>query len=248
MTNSKSNGQTIIDELRAAGASRAEADQLIALIDDLKRTASSVPNRTVVPTPESLIRRAEQPGDRPWWQQLALAPAGMLIALIAGGATFALAASRSLPGDWLYPVKRTVEQAVVQVLPSQEAAIVLRQSEDIKQSVERRPGYPPTAVTPVLEDIQRAAAHNQLPIEKAKQQQIEHNLYDAQKHATGSVQTAIGHTLQVVKDVELGTGKISASPSTMAVPGVQPTVTPSKQVEAPKPTNSLNQKVTNIGK
>lgn len=79
----------------------------------------------------------------PQWQRAALALATLVVLVLVGRTTLVMA-SESLPGDTLYPVKRTAERVTLLFTPSQEARrelqvrFILRRQEEVKVVLEKK--------------------------------------------------------------------------------------------------------------
>ncbi|HEY5442535.1 MAG TPA: hypothetical protein VIJ68_03285 [Candidatus Saccharimonadales bacterium] len=125
------------DELAAAGAKPAETKGLLEVAHQLRH-----------------LRAAKVSQPRRRWR---FAPAG--VAAVVGlvlGANLIAYAQTSLPGSWLYPVKRLSERVAVSFDPNYRATLMMRRSEEVAQLVNHRASSPVVLAT--LADYRTDAA------------------------------------------------------------------------------------------
>jgi citrate lyase gamma subunit len=103
-------------ELRTAGASADETRELMLVANKLRTLQAAKPPR------HSL------------WVRFAPFAATAFAFLLIGTSTVTFAQS-SLPGDWLYPVKRLSENAAVAVDSNYRATLMMRRAEEVNQLV-----------------------------------------------------------------------------------------------------------------
>jgi len=106
-------------ELRSAGASAAESDELLTVASRLQALKTAQPAGHIV---------------RSRWARLAPLAATAVVFLVLGMGTVSYAQS-SLPGTLLYPVKRISENAAVAMDPSYRATLMMRRAEEVNQLV-----------------------------------------------------------------------------------------------------------------
>jgi hypothetical protein len=108
----------VVDALRVVPAPVADADFVARLRERLLTEAATVLLPTARPAVDDRLRlRPSTPQARRRNRRLAAAVSGA--ALIGATATMALAAQSALPGEGLYPVKRTIENAHAQLTLNQ---------------------------------------------------------------------------------------------------------------------------------
>lgn len=234
MNHRHSTPQTLIDELREAGADPAEAAALGGVARQLKTLPR--PTRPAAVNSHQLWASIQASAHRnPAWRYLLPIPAAVSLALM-GAATLAFAAQQSLPGDFLYPIKQSLESVEVRLIPGQRSTLAVRQSKDIKQSVEKHPNNPRPALTPLLNNLQHAATSHQLPTNKNDQEQIRQNLEEAQRHTSGSLRATIDRTLQSVEQSERSTTPPATSARQQVTKSGQPSL-PAVSKPVPNPSS-----------
>lgn len=168
-------------ELMDSGASVAEARELAQLAGRLHQL------------------RAEPTATRskPLWLRLAPASAAAVVALVAGMSLTAFAQS-SLPGSWLYPVKRISENTAVAVHPQYRATLMMRRADEVRQLVAK--GSSGGRVEATLADYQQVAkaykGTNYPAFEYCKT-----NLQQAEQGATAAEKQAIAGVLKTLGDI-----------------------------------------------
>lgn len=128
-------------ELRAAGASRQEAEELGRIAVSLIRLKGREPVVSV-----KVRHRYRLP------LKLSLAITG---GLLLGGLVVA-AAQTVYPGNWLYPVKRVSENLAVAIRPDYRGVVMMRRAQEVKELVASHSD--PSLVATTLQDYRLEAA------------------------------------------------------------------------------------------
>lgn len=105
-------------ELRGTGASESEARELTALagrLGDLKNAS---------PSPTHVF------GRRLWVRFVPASLAGAVFLLL--GMSSVTFAQSSMPGNWLYPVKRLSEDVTVKANPNYRATLMMRRADEVR--------------------------------------------------------------------------------------------------------------------
>lgn len=163
-------------ELLAVGAGPNEARELVHL-------ASQLPK---------LRLRATAPNANP---RLWLQTTGTFAAIGAIVAAFIMA-QNSLPGSWLYSLKRVSENTVATINPDYQGTIMMRRAQEVSELVTAH--APESTVLTTLQQYQQVASSykdaNQAAIAYCK-----HHLETAQTNATPAERYAISQTLHDVE-------------------------------------------------
>lgn len=116
----------LTQELLSAGATEREARELAQIASGLSRLKGTEPALATKP--------------RPWWRpRLGLWSflGTAVVGLAAGTAVFAIAQT-SIPGNWLYPVKRASERITVMTQPDYRTTIMMRRAQEVKLLVAQK--------------------------------------------------------------------------------------------------------------
>ena len=120
----------------------------------------------------------------------------ILILLASGSVVFA---QKSLPGDFLYPVKRLSENVAVSLRPELEQEIVVRRSQEVKDLVEQKedPELVKNTLDDFSEDSQKAKSegHTNGNLEEGVR-----NLEDARERSSESERKQIDETLKKLEE------------------------------------------------
>jgi hypothetical protein len=166
-------------ELLAAGATASESRDLLALAGQLHD----------LPTGSPAI-----PKTRGRWLQFSAA--GIVVVLLVS--LVALSQS-SLPGNWLYSVKRASESSLALVDPSYKGTIMMRRSQEVKTLIARHAAA--TQVLATLADYQTAAAAYQTA-DYSVFSDCKQNLQTAEIQASPEEKQAIAATLYSLRNVD----------------------------------------------
>jgi len=125
------------DPERAAATRKAFLDQAAQM------RAESATQRSLVAAVRTWFEQAAQALSSTRWRRPAMALATFVLIILVTRTTVVLA-SDSIPGDLLYPVKRTSERVALLLVPSQEAraelqrTYVLRRQQEVKAVLEKK--------------------------------------------------------------------------------------------------------------
>jgi hypothetical protein len=168
-------------ELRAAGAAPDETQPLLRMAGRLAK-----------------LQSAAQSQPHPW---RALAPVGMtLLVGLLGGALLVGSAQASLPGNWLYPVKKTSDQVAVKLRPDYRGVIMMQRAQAVQKLVSNHASQA-TVVATLADYQQQALAYKTSSSNYSVFEFCKANLQQAERGATGSEQQAIRQTLASLNDV-----------------------------------------------
>lgn len=170
-------------ELEAAGAKPKDATQLTQLATGLTRLKAAGP-QLVTPKPSHRIWRW------PVWPSVATALGGV----VAGVVVVSLAQT-SLPGNWLYPVKRASEAVAIQIQPDYRGVVMMRRAQEVRELVGQN-GSPELVATTLHDYSTEAIAYKaQTSQNYAAFRYCQSNLQQAAGQAQGSERQAITATL-----------------------------------------------------
>jgi len=176
---------TLRRELLGAGASAAEADELAGLAQRLS-ALGTVPER--------------RPERRKAAARFGLLPAASVavVALLVGMAVVAFAQA-SLPGSWLYPVKRVSENAVVAADPGYRATLMMRRADEVRQLVadDAKPGAVSATLGTYRAEAVAYKAENYPAFAYCRS-----NLQQAEKHAGAQEKQQIAAVLKTLGDID----------------------------------------------
>jgi hypothetical protein len=172
---------TLRRELLGAGASAAEADELAGLAQSLS-VLKAAPGRNRAP------------------QRFGLLPvSAMAVAVLLVGMAVVTFAQASLPGGWLYPVKRVSENAAVAVDPDYRATLMMRRADEVRQLV--ADGAKPGTVSATLGTYRTEAAAYKTENYPAFVY-CRSNLQQAEKHAGVQEKRQIAAVLKTLGDID----------------------------------------------
>ena len=185
-------------ELKIRGLSQAQADELGEVAGSLRQIGRFPRSEEV--KEQFLVRLlgARKKESFAWSRLFAPAVAFVLIlAVLASGSV--VLAQKSLPGDFLYPVKRLSENAAVSLNPEFEQKIVVRRSQEVKDLVEQKedPGLVKDTLDDFSKDSQKAKSegHANGNIEEGVR-----NLEDARERSSDDERRQIEETLKTLEE------------------------------------------------
>jgi len=173
---------TLRQELLGSGATIAEANELLQVAGKL---------RTLKAAPMAAIRK-------PLWLRLLPTAAVAAIVLLIGTSTMAFAQS-SLPGSWLYPVKRLSENTAVAVDPGYRATLMMRRADEVRQLIAADASFDTVNATLAQYKVEAAAykTANYSAFEYCKT-----NLQQAERSASPSEKQMIAGVLKGLGDID----------------------------------------------
>lgn len=147
----------LVKELKIRGLSQAEAEELNRLSRSLGQIGRFSRSEKVKDQFLTNLLGAKKKQLFVWPHLFAPAVAFVLI-LIFLGAGSVVFAQKSLPGDFLYPVKRLSENVAVSLKPELEQEIVVRRSQEVKDLVEKKedPGLVKNTLDEFSEETKKA--------------------------------------------------------------------------------------------
>ena len=182
----KNSQDTLRRELRSSGASVVESDELLHLAGRLS-SLRAVPRTTAL-----------QSRKRAFAYRLLPTSAVAVLALLVGMSTVAFA-QNSLPGNWLYPVKRLSENTAVAVHPDYRATLMMRRADEVRQLVADNASTSRVKATLADYQVQAKAytATNYPAFDYCKS-----NLHQAEQTANSSEKQMIASVLKNLGDIE----------------------------------------------
>ena len=133
------------------------------------------------------------------WPRLFAPAVAFVLILVVLGAGSVVFAQKSLPGDFLYPVKRLSENVAVSLNPELEQEIVVRRSQEVKDLVEQKedPGLVKDTLDDFSEDSQKAKSegHANGNIEEGVR-----NLEEAKERSSDDEKKQIEETLKKLEE------------------------------------------------
>ncbi|HEY2004092.1 MAG TPA: hypothetical protein VGH44_03160 [Candidatus Saccharimonadia bacterium] len=118
------NKPNLKEELLSAGAGPVEADELMQLAMSVSQLKGAEPQYT------KSHRKRLWPAAFGFWPMLGTAAAGL-----AAGTLVVAIAQTSLPGSWLYPVKRTSERVAMLTQPDYKAVVMMHRAQEVRMLV-----------------------------------------------------------------------------------------------------------------
>jgi len=146
-----------------------------------------------------------------WPRLFAPAVAFVLILLVLGAGSVVFA-QKSLPGDFLYPVKRLSENVAVSLNPALEQEIVVRRSQEVKDLVEKKedPQLVKNTLEDFSEDSQKAKNKGQA---NGKLEESVKNLEEAKERSSEDERRQIEETLKKLEQKDDDQGSIKGTKS-----------------------------------
>ena len=142
----------LIKELKIRGLFQAEAEELGGIAKNIGQIGGI--SRSEKVKEQFLVKLLGNRKKKSFaWPRLFVPSVAFVLILIVLGASSVVFAQKSLPGDFLYPVKRLSENVAVSLKPELEQEIVVRRSEEVKDLVEKKED--PELVKNTLEDFSR---------------------------------------------------------------------------------------------
>jgi uncharacterized protein (DUF1330 family) len=129
----------LLNELQATGASSREAADLARLAGQLK-----------------YLKGASREAKQSRKQRLTFLPLGLTASILTIVIILVAISQSSLPGSWLYPVKKTSEASLALVDPGFKGTMMIRRSAEVKQLVANHAST--QAIVATLADYRTEAA------------------------------------------------------------------------------------------
>lgn len=177
-------------ELRQAGASDSEVNELAGLVGNLKqlKNAKGVDELTVM----KFQRRAK------WRLFIPVSVAS--IAGLAVGMAIVIFSQTTLPGSLLYPVQKLSDSVAVSVNSSYRGTVMMKRAQEVKQLIANHANS--SLVLATLSDyISEASVYKSVSSNYAEFEYCKDNLRQAANMSTGSERQAIEGSLSTLKDV-----------------------------------------------
>ena len=174
------------NELSSAGANSHELPSLLRLADDL----------TVLRHSHAAAAKPLLPRSRSRWLLPSLSSACFLLL----GMGVVMLAQPSLPGNWLYPVKRLSEQTAVLAQPGYRATIMMHRAEEVHSLVAHHASSQKVLATLAAYQSD-ATAYRSTPGNYSAFEYCKSSLRQAETQANAQEQQAIKTTLASLEDV-----------------------------------------------
>ena len=170
-------------ELKSAGASGREIDELVAVAGNLKQLKNS--------------GKPRQPRSR--WATII--PAGITaLSGLALGMALVVFSQTALPGSWLYPVQKLSDKVAIAARPQYRGTVMMRRAQQVQQLVAKRAGSPVVLAT--LADYQaEASAYKSTSTNYAMFEYCKTSLRQAASAAPNPERQAIDKALLALGDV-----------------------------------------------
>lgn len=172
-------------ELQAAGATPAEADELLPIAADLRRLRPARQRAQVFPIP---------------WQRFVRPALFVLSGAVLGMAIIAWSQS-ALPTSWLYPVQKLSDAAAVAIHPQYRASVMMKRAEQVNELVAQHADSRAILATLADYSSEAAAYQSTSPGNYAAFEYCKTNLTQAATSASPSVRQAILGQLQQLQNI-----------------------------------------------
>jgi len=185
------NKKQLIEELKQAGATQPEADNLGDFVKALKQPLLVRSRSFKLKKLRELKTKPEKKYFFNWKRLFAPLTLGFASLTMAAGAVFA--SQGSMPGEPLYGVKRWSEKVFQTINPSFAARATQRRSEEIKQLVFKKSS----------EDLVKKSVKDfkETPVGTQTSKESQDNLQEAEAKATGNSKEEI-HSLIIPKNTQ----------------------------------------------
>ncbi len=171
---------TLKHELLSAGASKSEADELAAVAQRLQALRAIPESQTT----------------RPHFRLVPVLSVAVVAPLV--GMALVTFSQPSLPGSWLYPVKRLSENTAVAANPNYRATLMMRRADEVRQLVADDAGADKVSAT--LSTYQ-AEATAYKSVNYPAFTYCRSNLKQAEQHANSAEKAQIAAVLKNLGDV-----------------------------------------------
>ncbi|HUD11417.1 MAG TPA: hypothetical protein VMS08_03330 [Candidatus Saccharimonadia bacterium] len=182
--------QDLEKELEQSGATQDEARTLANYAQSLRQLKDSEPKLRPLNV-GTLHSHKLRPG-----RTRMLATGLTVIGTLVAGIAIAAVAQTSIPGNFLYPVKRVTENVAVTLQPNYRGVLMMRRAQEVAQLValHKNPGLVNETLQSYKTDVADYKGNNYADFEYC-----ENSLAQAQSMSQGSERLAIATTLADVK-------------------------------------------------
>ncbi len=171
-------------ELRSAGATDSEINELVVVVSKLKQ-----------------LKKTPQSSSKTFISFRKLLPVGVasLTGLVVGTALI-IVSQTVLPGNGLYPIQKLSDNLIISVNADYRGTVMMKRAQQVKQLIMRHASS--KLVLATLADYQtEAAAYHSGTANYAEFEYCKDNLQQASRLAPPSEQQAINNVVQSLKDV-----------------------------------------------
>ena len=146
------------------------------------------------------------------WPRLFAPAVAFVLILVVLGAGSVVFAQKSLPGDFLYPVKRLSENVAVSLNPELEQEIVVRRSQEVKDLVEQKedPELVKNTLDDFSEDSQKAKSEGHA---NGNLEEGVRNLEDARERSSEVERKQIDEALKKLEEKNEDEGSVKGTKS-----------------------------------
>lgn len=176
-------------ELRRAGATEIEADELTSLAARLRQLDDII----------SPIASESTPSKRSAWRNI-LFPGSTTLAGVALGMFLVIIAQSVLPSSLLFPVQRLSDNVAITIRPDYRGLVMMRRAQQVKQLLAQHAATPVVMAT-LADYRQQAKAYRLTAASYPAFEYCRHNLEQAAAIAPAQVRQAINSTLLTLDHV-----------------------------------------------